>query len=105
MQGRRRCYRRITSLSALIALVVLGAGLIHAGTRAIPAQAQVVGLDIVKSDSPDPVQEGQQLTYTIVVTNNSGVSAFNAVLSDPLPGNTTFVSATSTQGTCANSAG
>ncbi len=49
---------------------------------------------VVKSDTPDPVQAGAQLTYTLAwtVTGNSPVT--NLVLTDPIPTNTTFVSAT-----------
>lgn len=40
------------------------------------------------------------LAYTIVVTNHGAIDATNVVLSDVLPAAVTFVSATTTQGTC-----
>jgi uncharacterized repeat protein (TIGR01451 family) len=45
------------------------------------------------TDSPDPVAAGQDLTYTIVVTNNGPSPATGVRLTDfPLPANTEFVS-------------
>jgi uncharacterized repeat protein (TIGR01451 family) len=51
-------------------------------------------LSIVKSDSPDPVEKGANLTYTLdwAVTGNE--PADNVVLTDPLPFGAQFVSAT-----------
>ncbi len=50
-------------------------------------------LSITKSDSPDPVIAGNNLTYTIVVTNNGPSVARSVSVSDPLPAGTSFVSA------------
>jgi uncharacterized repeat protein (TIGR01451 family) len=49
-------------------------------------------LSVTKTDSPDPVVAGSQLTYTITVTN-AGPSTADAVsISDQLPAGTSFVS-------------
>ncbi|HKG13067.1 MAG TPA: DUF11 domain-containing protein, partial [Pyrinomonadaceae bacterium] len=70
--------------------------------------ASVNGLQAVKqtdisvtmTDAPDPVIAGQQVTYTMVVKNGgSAIAATGVVLTDQLPPSTTFVSATTTQGT------
>ena len=54
----------------------------------------IADLSVSKSDSPDPVVVGQQLTYSIVVTNNSAtVVANGVVVTDTLDPNTTFASA------------
>ena len=45
-----------------------------------------------KSDSPDPVVAGTNLTYTINVTNGGPDVATNVVVTDSLPANTTFQS-------------
>ena len=58
-------------------------------------------LSVTKSDSPDPVTRGAELTYSIVVTNNGPGSAASVQLTDSLPVNVQFVSATSTAGSCA----
>ena len=58
-------------------------------------------LSVVKSDSPDPVSKGADLTYSMVVTNNGPSSAANVHLTDTLPADVEFVSATATAGSCA----
>lgn len=49
-------------------------------------------LSITKTDSPDPVTAGTNLTYTIDVANAGPDAAANASWSDTLPAGTTFVS-------------
>ncbi len=51
-------------------------------------------VSVVKSDSPDPVGAGSNLTYTITVSNSGSSDAQNLSLSDTLPPNTTLVSFT-----------
>ena len=51
-------------------------------------------LSVSKTDAPDPVAAGATLTYTIAYANNGNTSATGAVLTDTVPANTTFVSAT-----------
>jgi uncharacterized repeat protein (TIGR01451 family) len=51
-------------------------------------------LALTKDDSPDPVIAGQNITYTVTVTNNGPDSATNAQLGDTVPANTTFQSIT-----------
>lgn len=55
-------------------------------------------VSITKSDSPDPVITGADVTYTIVVTNNGAANAQSVVVTDNLPGTVTFVSCSSTGG-------
>ena len=42
-------------------------------------------LEITKSDSPDPVTTGSDLTYTITVTNNGPDAATSVTVTDTLP--------------------
>jgi uncharacterized repeat protein (TIGR01451 family) len=63
-------------------------------TIAVPGQTDV---SVAKSGDFE-VAAGDQLTYTIVVTNSGASPASNVTLSDPIPANTTFVSATQTAG-------
>jgi uncharacterized repeat protein (TIGR01451 family) len=49
-------------------------------------------LSVTKTDSPDPVEAGGDITYTITVTNNGPGSAGNGVLTEAVPSGTTFVS-------------
>jgi uncharacterized repeat protein (TIGR01451 family) len=61
-------------------------------------------LAITQSDSPDPVVGGQNVTYTIVVTNHGPAIAQSVVVTDNLPGEVTFVSCNSTgSGVCGGS--
>ncbi|MEO5575625.1 MAG: hypothetical protein ABIR67_07085 [Gaiellaceae bacterium] len=62
--------------------------------------ASVIDLSIVKTDRPDPVFVGASLTYTLSVRNAGPDTATGVVVADVLPEATTFVSVTSTQGTC-----
>ncbi len=81
-------------LGALIVMLISYSG----GASAAPGDAD---LAITKTDSPDPVVQGNSLTYTITVTNNNGpLAATNVVVTDNLPANSDidFGSATSTAG-------
>ena len=55
-------------------------------------------LSVTKSDAPDPVQAGSDITYTIVLTSAGPSDAQNVVLSDAIPADTTFVSWSQTAG-------
>jgi len=50
-------------------------------------------LAIAKTDSPDPVAAGGNITYTLNFQNTGNADATNVVVSDMVPANTTFVSA------------
>ncbi|HHS98563.1 MAG TPA: DUF11 domain-containing protein, partial [Chloroflexi bacterium] len=54
-------------------------------------------LMVVKSDDPDPVVVGTVLTYTFTVTNNGPSVARNVVVTDTLPPEVVFLSATPAQ--------
>jgi uncharacterized repeat protein (TIGR01451 family) len=58
-------------------------------------------LQVTKSDAPDPVTAGTNLTYTVVVANIGGAPALDVVMEDRLPAGVSIVSITTTQGSCA----
>jgi uncharacterized repeat protein (TIGR01451 family) len=66
-------------------------------------------LSVTKSDSPDPVQASDELTYTLEVTDNdpaedqSGATGVSLV--DELPPTAQFVSATPSTGSCSHTGG
>jgi uncharacterized repeat protein (TIGR01451 family) len=57
-------------------------------------------LSVTKSDTPDPVHVGQPLIYTIEVANSGPQTATQVTLTDNLPKNAGFGSASATQGSC-----
>ncbi len=68
--------------------------------------SSVADLAVTQSDSPDPVQTGGTLTYSITITNNGPDAATDVTLIDALPDGVTFVSATpDLAGATCNSAG
>ena len=56
-------------------------------------------------DAPDPVVLGNNVTYTITVTNKGPNIATNIVLTDPLPVSLDFISASASQGSYSNITG
>ena len=55
-------------------------------------------LSICKTDSPDPVVVGSPLEYTITVFNDGPSAATNVTVTDELPADVTFVSASASAG-------
>jgi uncharacterized repeat protein (TIGR01451 family) len=58
-------------------------------------------MGVTKSDAPDPVALGSNITYTLVATNHGPGQAPSAALSDVLPAGVTFVSFSTSLGSCA----
>jgi uncharacterized repeat protein (TIGR01451 family) len=56
-------------------------------------------LSLTKSDSPDPALAGEEVTYQLTVSNNGPSTAVDVAVSDLLPPETSFVSATISNGT------
>jgi uncharacterized repeat protein (TIGR01451 family) len=57
-------------------------------------------LSLTKTGSPNPATVGTTLSYRITVTNNGPAAATNVNVTDTLPPGVTFVSSSTTQGTC-----
>jgi uncharacterized repeat protein (TIGR01451 family) len=83
--------RLLRATSAAILLTALVAGTALGG---IP-QAD---LQVTKSDSPDPVAAGANITYSITVTAAGPQDSAIVQLTDSIPPNTTFVSFTAPAG-------
>ena len=65
----------------------------------------LVDLAVTKSGSPADQELGAgNITWTMVVTNNGPSAATGVVVTDPMPAGNTFVSATSSKGTCTGGA-
>ena len=64
---------------------------------ASPTQADV---SIVKTASPEPVNQGTNLVYTLTVTNGGPAVALGVSVNDVLPSQVTYVSSAASQGSC-----
>jgi uncharacterized repeat protein (TIGR01451 family) len=72
----------------------------------IVANANSADMAIVKTATPaNTVPEGDPLTYTLAVTNNGPATATNVIVTDPLPSDVTYLSSSSTLGTCSQADG
>jgi len=58
-------------------------------------------LSVDGSDSPDPVNSGTNLIYTILVVNNGPATANNVMVTNVLPAGIAYESAITTAGSCA----
>jgi uncharacterized repeat protein (TIGR01451 family) len=70
------------------------------GTTIAIGHTDPVDLDIQKTGAPQIVRAGDQLTYSIGVTNAGTTTATEVTISDALPSGMTLESASSAQGSC-----
>jgi uncharacterized repeat protein (TIGR01451 family) len=96
-----RGHRALTGI-AFAALLVAGLIALPGGARAVVGPTD---LALSKSDSPDPATVNSNLTYTVSVANRGPNDATDVVVTDTLPSQVNFVSATSSAGTCNRSGG
>jgi uncharacterized repeat protein (TIGR01451 family) len=82
--------RLLAITGTALTLIVVGA-VVSGGAGAAPGDAD---LALTKSDSPDPVTAGDNLTYTIKVENPGTLAATETKVTDKLPAGVDFVSAT-----------
>jgi len=62
-------------------------------------------LSVTQTDSPDPVNVVNPLSYALTVDNNGPDDATGVTVTDTLPAGVTFQSASATQGSCSQVAG
>lgn len=86
------------NLSLAVAVLALLTGAV--GATGASAAVGPTDLVLTKADSADPVVSGGSLTYTITVRNTGANDASGVVVTDTLPSELDFVSATSSLGAC-----
>ena len=94
-----------TSIRSRLGAAVGSALLLASLVATVSPVAAAGPLTITNSDSPDPVQSGAQILYTIVVTNTGGAKVSNVVLTDQINGvvgfgNPPLLDVVSTRGGC-----
>ncbi len=75
----------------------------NTSTVTVPVGASA-DMSVTKTASPGTVHAGDDITYTLVTTNNGPSDANNVTLADSAPAGTTFVSAMPAEPTCSLSA-
>ncbi|HEX8844560.1 MAG TPA: PQQ-dependent sugar dehydrogenase [Pyrinomonadaceae bacterium] len=84
-----------------LTITAISGSLQHTATVSLRVQsASSADLAVTKTASPNPAAVGTNISYRISVTNNGPAAATNVNLTDTLPAGVTFVSASTTQGTC-----
>jgi uncharacterized repeat protein (TIGR01451 family) len=94
--------RLLLGARPILILPIVAFAFAHAAPAAQPGSSD---LKIVKSDSPDPVRVGGQLTYTVGVENLGPSPATGVTVSDNLPNGVDLVSASGPSGVCAAQGG
>jgi uncharacterized repeat protein (TIGR01451 family) len=93
------------SLSDVAGVVLGTSGTLYASDRLNQRvlrynAAPVADLAVAIADAPDPVGVGDDLVYTISITNNGPSFAQAVTLSDPIPAGATFSGTDTAAGTC-----
>lgn len=89
---------RLSWLRMALTAALLGAAALASVGSAAPADS--ANLKIAKTDSPDPVRVGGQLTYSIQVEDLGPAPATGVTVTDNLPKGVDLVSATGPSGAC-----
>lgn len=96
---------RHTSIRSQLGAALTAAMLLTSMTGFFVPVSAAGPLTITNVDSPDPVQSGSQILYSVTVTNTGGAKVNNVVLTDQINGivgmgNPPLLDVTSTRGAC-----
>ena len=77
----------------------------NSATSVTRVEKPTADVALTMTGSPNPALDGGTITYTVTVTNNGPFTATGVVVTNLLPLNSVFVSASTSQGTFANAGG
>jgi uncharacterized repeat protein (TIGR01451 family) len=95
--SRRNAPRLLGTAALVLGILVVMLVAYTGGASAVPGPTD---LSISKADSPDPIAQGNNLTYAITVSNTGANDATNVVVTDALPKDVDFGSVSTSTGTC-----
>jgi uncharacterized repeat protein (TIGR01451 family) len=72
-------------------------------TTVIPTSSPLADLVIGIDSTPDPVDTGQSITYTVAITNNGPANAAGVVVTNSLPSQASFLSSSPASPDCSQS--
>jgi uncharacterized repeat protein (TIGR01451 family) len=93
----KRPHGRVFAAVGVLAVALAMIPIFTEGASAAPGDTD---LSLTKADSVDPVVKSGNFSYTLTVTNLGGNDATAVTVSDPLPAQVKYLSATTSQGTC-----
>jgi uncharacterized repeat protein (TIGR01451 family) len=96
--------RSAFAISSLVALLV-SFGLPGCSSDSTAPEPDRADLSIAKSDEADPVTVGDEVVYTITVSNAGPEDATGVSVTDAVPSGTDFESASASQGSCTQAGG
>ena len=97
--------RSRSAFALLLLVAIFGLTVCSSEPTAPPPNPDRADLSVTKLDQADPLTVGDQIVYTITVTNSGPDAADGVQLTDAVPAGTSFVSAVSPQGTCTETGG
>src|SRR6266566_1926993 len=98
-QGNSSRRRGMAAIAATGLLAALAVAMIS-GPGGASAAVGATDLSLTKTDSADPVTVGDTFAYVLAVRNLGTNDAASVTVTDPLPSQVSYVSATPSSGTC-----
>jgi uncharacterized repeat protein (TIGR01451 family) len=101
MPGKKLGMRRLVAIGTIGLLCVVALGVMAGGAGAVGA----TDVSLTKADTADPVTVGDTFGYVITVKNEGTMDAADVIVTDTLPSQVSYVSATPSQGTACQKSG
>jgi uncharacterized repeat protein (TIGR01451 family) len=94
--------RRLVAIGTMSLLAAVALGVMAGGAGAVVGNTDV---SLTKADTADPVTVGDTFGYVITVKNEGTMDAADVIVTDTLPSEVSYVSATPSQGTACQKQG